>query len=544
MGTRGRSVRWAAVLAAFVLIVAACTSDSDDTTTTTATTQTTEASSTTTTAAPPETTTTTAAPEPSALTVGMGNLPPSAVPWTGAGSPGQYVWSSVFDALTYVDPDGTVVPALAASWTAVDETTWEFTLIDGATFQNGEPVDADAVVATFATLLSEDGRATFSANVNNYGFITAVEKVDDATVRMTTEGTQVLLPNAISIAYIVPPVYYGEVGAEGFATAPVGSGPYTSAAWSDQSVTLAAWDGSWRGVPSVEMLEFLNLNDPATRLQALQSGQANIIQSVNPDQIEGLVSDGFTMFKGSRGSVISLAFIANDGGPLASQQVRQALNYAVDKQAIVDALLQGLALPGVWAIEGVNGWDPAREAYPFDADKARELLAEAGFADGFDMVAEITVGAFPADGDIYEATKGYLADIGVNLELRQIDFSGEWLPKFLGSDGADWDGDSFGLSWNAAPLIDAIRPFNFYSCGWLNEFFCDETAEELITQVNAAFDVDERNALLDDLLSVNYDNPPALWLSETVELWAHDANVQGFSVDAFNIRFEDVTISG
>jgi peptide/nickel transport system substrate-binding protein len=481
-------------------------------------------------------------PEPKSVTVGMGNLPPSGVPWTGTGSPGQYVWAQVFDALTFIAPDGSVQPALATSWESVDETTWRFTIRDGVTFQNGEALDAAAVEATFAVLLSEDGRSTFSANVNNYRHIDSVTAVDDMTVEIKTSRPDVLIPNVLSIAYIVPPAYYAEVGAEGFATAPVGSGPFASVEWTDQNVLLEAWDGSWRGVPTIEILEFLNLNDPAARTQALQSGQIDIAQSISPDQIAPLSDAGFTIFSGSRGSVQSLALIGNRGGPLEKQEVRQALNLAVDTKAIVDALLQGVAAQGVWAIEGVNGYDPGRDPYGYDPDAARQLLADAGFADGFDMVAEITVGAFPADADIYEAMKGFLADVGVNVELRQIDFVGEWLPKFLGRDDADWDGDAFGLSWNAAPLMDAIRPFNFYSCGWLNEFFCDQAAEDLITQINGTFDEAERDALLAQLLDLTKENPPAIWLVEVVELWAHSSDVTEFAVNNFNIRFENVDI--
>ena len=377
--------RWAILLAVLAMVVAACTGGTEDTTTTTAAPD--DGDTTTTTAAPEddETTTTAAPEEASAISVGMGNLPPSAVPWTGAGSPGQYVWSQVFDALTYIAPDGSVAPGLATEWEAVDETTWEFTLRDGVTFHNGDPFNADAVVGTFDIILSEDGRATYSANVNNYAFITAWEAVDDMTVRITTETPQVLTPNALSIAYIVPPAYFNEQGAEGFATAPVGTGPYMSVAWSDQEVQLEAWDGSWRGTPSVAEVTFLNLNDSAARIQALQSGQIDIAQSVSPDQIPQLESDGFELFSGTRGSVMSLALITNAGGPLESQQVRQALNYAVDTQTIVDELLAGLVDPGQWPVEGVNG--AGQDPYPYDPELAAELLADAGYPDGFEMVA-------------------------------------------------------------------------------------------------------------------------------------------------------------
>lgn len=544
-----------ALVFAFALVAAACGDDDEPATTTTqppapTTTQPPGEPTTTTQPPAPEPTTTTAPPatepppEPVVLRAGMGNLPPSGVPWTGAGSPGQYVWAEVFDALTFIAPDGSVVPGLATSWQNLDANTWEFTLREGVEFSDGTPFNADAVVGTFDIVLSEEGRATYSGNVNNYSFIETVEKVDDATVRMITSSPNVLLPSAISIAYIVPPDHFNEVGAEAFATAPVGTGPFTVSSWSDQEISLEAWAGSWRDDPSISGVEFLNLNDPAARLQALQSGQIDIAQSISPDQIGPLSDDGFTIFSGTRGSVQSLALISNDGGPLADPRVRLAMNYAVDTEAITEQLLAGVADPGVWPSQGVNGYDASRDPIGYDPDMAMTLLTEAGFGDGFDMVAEVTVGAFPADADIYEAMQGFLSEVGINVELQQISFGTDWLPKFLGTDGADWVGEAFGLSWNAAPLMDAIRPFNFYSCGWLNEFHCDQDAEDLITQINGEFDTQARNELLAQLLDLTQENPPAIWLVEIVELWAHDPAIGGFSVDNFNIRFEDVVVAG
>ncbi|MDX1450797.1 MAG: ABC transporter substrate-binding protein, partial [Acidimicrobiia bacterium] len=318
--------------------------------------------------------------------------------------------------------------------------------------------------------------------------------------------------------------------------------PFAVTAWDDQTIVTEAWAESWRDDPAIAGIEFRNLNDPAARLQALQSGQIDIAQSVNPDQLGALQDAGFGIFSGTRGSVMSLALIANEGGPLANPDVRRAMNLAVDTAAITELLLAGLADQGVWPSNGVNGYDPNREPYGFDPDAARALLAGAGFGDGFSMTAEVTVGAFPADADIYEAMAGYLADVGIDVDLQTIAFGTDWLPKFLGTDGADWVGEAFGLSWNAAPLMDAIRPFNFYSCGWLNEFFCDEDAEALIGQINGEFDTAARNALLTQLLQMTQDNPPAIWLVEIVELWAHAGNISGFSVDNLNIVFEGVTV--
>ncbi len=537
------------LLMVLALVGAACDGGEDDTSdpTTTAATATTAApteEATTTSQAPEAATTTTQAPaEPVSLTIGLGNMPPSDMPYLGAGSPGQYVWSNIFDGLTVIDQTGAAAPALAESWSVADDNvTWTFNLRSGVSFSNGEPLNAAAVEATFATVLSEDGRATYSANAGNYSFIDSVTAVDDSTVQIVTSAPSVILPAAISIAYILPPAYFADAGAEGFAQAPVGTGPYATSEWSADRIVLEAWDGSWRGAPMVDSLEFLNINNANTRLIALASGDIDIAQSPDPGQAEALESEGFTVVSAPRGAVLALALINNRGGPLADVRVRQALNYAVDTDAIREALTAGFApTGGVYPPPGINGHDPSREFYPYNPDRARELLADAGYADGFDMTAEVTLGGFPADREIFEAMQGFLADVGVNVELKQIDFSGAWLPNFFGRDGADWEGEAYNLSLRASPLFDAVRPFNFYRCGFVNEFYCDEAASPLIEAVNTTFDSGARNAALKELLDHTAANPPAIILTENFELWALRPGISGFGVFAFNTPFEGVS---
>ncbi len=538
MRRRGSPIGLAIMLVMALVLSACSTTDDAAETTTTA-----EATATTTGEAPAATTTTTEAePEPTSVRVGLGNMPPSGMPYLGAGSPGQYVWSNIFDALTRIGPDGAPEPWLAESWsTADDNLTWTFNLRSGVTFSNGEPLDAASVEATFSTVLSEEGRTTYSANVNNFGFIDSVTAIDDTTVEIVTASPNVLLPSAISIAYILPPAYFAEGGAEGFAQAPIGSGPYTATQWGDDEIVLDAWADSWRGEPGVSTVSFINLPDPGTRIQALQSNQIDIAQSPDPDQAEALMADGFEIYSAARGQVLAMALVTDQGGPLADVRVRQALNYAVDNEAIREALTGGFSpTAGVYAPPGVNGYDSSRFVYSYDPDKARELLAEAGFADGFDIDAEMTLGSFPADAEIFDAMAGYLAEIGVNVTITQVDFRGEWLPKFLGTDGADWSGNAFNYSWGTAPLFDAIRPFNFYQCDWTNAWYCDEEAMPLIEAANTTFDADERDAVLGQLLDHTAENPPSVMLTENFELWAHSGNISNFSVFAFNSPFDDV----
>lgn len=477
------------------------------------------------------------------LQIALGNFPPSGVPWAGVGSPGQYVWDAVFDALTRIDADGNVAPGLATEWESVDKTTWEFALREGVEFSNGEPLDADAVVATFDILLSEKGQSTYSAHVGNYSSVDEVRAVDERTVRVTTSEPDPLLPAALSIVYIVPPEYWAEAGAEEFATAPIGTGPFKVEQWDSNTIALGAYGDSWRNT-NVADVEFLHLEDPASRVQALRSGQIDVVTGASPDQLKGLEGDDFNVFASHNGRLMSLIFATENSEPLQDERVRLALNYAVDKKTIAQELVAGYTAPTAWPPKGVNGYDPERAPIPYDPQRARQLLQEAGHGDGFDLVAEITTGSFPADRQIYEAVAGYLGEVGVNLELKEIDFASEWLPKFSGSGDKTWIGGAAGSTWNAPPLMDAIRPFAWNSCGWVNEWYCDPVAEEMINEVNSTFDDDARAKQLAELLDHTMTHPPALFLVELVDLWATAPGVEGLSVNAFNISWEDIEVGG
>lgn len=473
------------------------------------------------------------------LRIAVANFPPSAEPWTGVGSPGQYMWSAVFDALTVLDDSGTPQPALAASWETVDPTTWRFTLRDGVEFHNGDPLTAEDVVGTFELLLSEAGAAAYGSHVGNYRFISGVTAVDDSTVEITTSAPTPLLPAAISIIYIVPIGHFNDVGAGTFATAPVGTGPYQSVSWASDRIQLERFEGSWRSV-EIPRLEFINLNDPAARTQALESNQADIILAGNADTVLRLESAGYTSFVARGGRLMSVAFITNEGGPLAEVEVRQALNYAVDNDAIAEALVGGLTSATAWPPEGVNGYDPARSPYPYDPDLAQRMLNDAGYGDGFEITAEVTLGAFPADREIYEAVAGYLAEVGVQLELIQVDFAQEWLPKYTGAGGADWAGEAFGSTWVSPPLLDAVRPLTQYRCNWSNPWFCDEDLDAQLDAINGEFDVDTRNQQLGEMLDYVREQAPVLWMIELVDLWVMNSDVTGWEVYSFNPTYGQV----
>lgn len=480
---------------------------------------------------------------PVTLRVGVAEMPPSGVPWSGVGAPGQYVWSNVFDALTVIGSDGAVHGALAMSWTARDPKRWDFELRPGVTFSNGEKADAEAVVQTLRFLLSPSGRAQFATHVSNYAYLTGASALDDQTVEVTSSQANALVPNALSIVYVVPPRYFQQQGVDGFAAHPIGTGPFTVSEWgADRIVLSRRTGGSWRGSPSVDEVQVLPLRDPAARLQALQSGQVDVADDLEPDQLDGLRRRGFGVVNAARAAIMSLALITNQGGPLQKAEVRQALNLAVDRDAMAKDLYRGLSRPAVWPVQGVHGYSATRRSFAHDPARARQLLAAAGYPDGFTITAEVVVGQFPADAEIYQAMAADLKQVGVTVNLVTVDFASQWLPKFSGR--AKWAGDAFGLSWNAAPLMDGIRPFTYFACRYAAQFFCDAQAQPLIDRVNDTFEPGARDAALRDLLDYTTQNPPAVLLVESRELWASRGTVEGLSVAAFNVPLEKVSATG
>ena len=473
------------------------------------------------------------------LDVGVVGLPPTqGNPYGALGSPSIYTWSALFDALTLVDANGQAAPALATEWESVDDVTWRFTLRDGVTFSNGEPFDAAAVVAAWDYLSSEEGKASVVGR--ELVTISSITAVDPLTVEIATAGPDPVLPNRVSAMFIVAPQQWADLGPDGFAAEPVGTGPFAVDSWGTTEVSLVANTESWRQ-PGVESVVLTALPEPASRVQALQSGQIDIALGVSPDQISAIEESGASVDVRPASQVMSLTFISTDPeSPFADQRVRVALNLAVDRQAIVDGLMAGLGAPASQgATPAANGYDESLAPIAFDPERATELLAEAGYPDGFSFVAEVVVGSFPADAEIYQAMAENLRQINVEVELRQLQFS-EWLEKY---NNGTWEGEAFGLSWNTAPYLDAIRPYNYASCLKEPAFFCDDAQLALIEEAGATLDPEARRAVLAELAVLTVENPPSLFLVEQIDLHGISAEVTGFeNVNRF-IPYEKITVA-
>lgn len=463
-------------------------------------------------------------------------------PYKANGTPSNFVWLGIFDALTRLDPDGNLVPALATSWENVDPNTWRFMLREGVTFSNGAPFTAHDVVGAIDWLNTLEGRRSIIGN--EVRGVSGAEVVDDYTLLIRTELPDAILPSRLNAMFIIESETWNQLGPDEYAKDPPGTGSFTVTDWGDRSgvVRMAARRDSWRP-PFVDRIRMPNLPDNAARIQALLAGQIDIAGDIDIDDITLVESMGFKTLSAPIFGVMSMAFRLEEGRetPLRDVRVRQALNYAVDKQAIADALLLGMTSPGGQpAGTRTFGHNPDIAPYPYDPDKARALLAEAGYPDGFNLNFAVMVQRVPGDSAIYQTVANYLSQVGIRLELQAMTFP-TWISNYLPGSWND-NIDGFTLSWNALPYNDVLRPMEYFSCLKAAPFYCDEALTQKVIATAGTMDRDARQARLFDLAQEFHTRAPSLFLTEMFGLFAYAPHVSDVSVANKVVMYEKVKI--
>lgn len=447
-----------------------------------------------------------------------------------------YTWSAIFDNLTEVDADGKVLPSLASSWESIDPLTWRFKLREGVGYSNGEPFDANAVAANIQYITSDAAKRESVAR--EFRQVAGAKVVDTYTVEIKTHKPILVLPAKLAALRMVAPEHWRRLGPEGFGQDPVGTGPFKVVEWSAAKVDLVAYRGSWRP-PQVDRLEIYAVPDPSTRLQGVQSGQLDVALILAPDDIEALESTGNVMHIGPGTAVTGMAFVSTKDSPVRDRRVRQALNYAIDKQAIVDGLFLGHTRPaGQPGTLKAHGYNPAVSPYPYDPAKARRLLAEAGYPDGFDMVAEVMVSGSTAAVAVYGFVAQQLTDVGVKLQVQGIPIA-QLITKSITGEFA---GSAFGMDFDLKPTLDIMRPIPMHSCQRIVPWHCNESVTPLIEAAQREFDPIKRLHLMHELARIYHEDPPMLYLYESVFFDGLSARVRGFDPVNRIINYDDIRL--
>ena len=469
--------------------------------------------------------------------IGINNLPATrGDPTTSLTYQFLYVWQAMFDSLTLVNEAGKATPALAESWRNVSPTHWQFKLRPGVAFHNGEALTADAIVQAIEVMISDEGKAKSGPVFGTLRAISGARKVDDLTVEVTTATPAPILPNEIAALKIAAPKAWASLGREGFSRNPAGTGPFQQVVWDDNKVALKRAETSWHKA-KLDSIDILFLPELASREQAFTSGQIDLAWSLAPDSKEKVERAGGRLLVVPTPSINALLFHAQKAGPTADKRVRQALNYALDK-SYTETLLRGLTTSASQpAGKTVRGFQPDIKPYAYDPAKAKALLAEAGVANGFSGLAEITL---VGSKDIFEKIASDFSKVGVNVEMRIIT-----LPDLLARrDGRkEFDGALFNYNFGAQPSGDMMRSINsFHSCSFPRKWTCFPEIEPTIAAVNAEFDEKKRDEGLRKIAQYYHDNAPAVWMEEQIELDGVSNKIRNYKNVNWVINFTEFDV--
>jgi len=439
----------------------------------------------------------------------------------------------LYDSLVWFDDDGKLVPALAESWeVSEDGTEYIFHLRQDVTFHNGEPFNADAVVFSWERGSTSD----FTGN-RSWKMASSVETIDEYTVKVMTEEVDALLLSTMADTWMmIPPGYFAEVGQEGFDEHPMGTGPFMFVEWvKGDHITMVANLDYWGGAPKIETLIFRPIPEASTRLAAIQTGEVDIVTRMSAEEAQSLLGvEGLKVIKYPGTRVYYNAFNNVTTGldqPTIDAKVRQAMNYAVDVDAIIDGLFDGFAKPSIGFVNTSDlGYDNA-EPFGYDPDKALELLAEAGYPDGFPIDMACPAGASSHFEEVCEAVVGYLGDVGIDVTLEIMESGHFWdleagqeLPPLFGDSWSSVGGESYHR------LHGAIG-----GSGW--SCWYDEKIDLLLEEIKTTVDQEARAALYGDLQVYMRENPPFIYLYEIYNFEVINTRVQNYEPRASEMYF-------
>jgi peptide/nickel transport system substrate-binding protein len=439
---------------------------------------------------------------------------------------GWSVVHSIYDSLVNLSPSGEAEPLLAESVTFPDPLTCRIVLRSDRVFQDGSPVNADSVQAMLDHIRDPK---TASQVVDNFAVIDTLTIVDPLTVDLALSTPAPWLLSQMAPWWTpFPPSAAANLGQQ-----PVGAGPFKFVSWTPGESLIVEADPNYpadspKGQPIAKRVTFRFVPEPSTRVADLLSNSVSIVRSVPPDQASAVESGGAKIVTQP---VTGIAFVrvANDVAPFTDARVRQALNHAVDVDTIIAALLNGNGshLASLFP-EGGMGYDANLAPMAFDPDKAKSLLADAGFPDGFETTLE-TSDSEP--NPIAEAIAGMLGDVGIKVTVKPIE---------LATFNATWKDATTAplryVSWR--PMNDpyTLLSLVFSNAGFLSRFN-SETLQPLIDSGAIETNQAKRAEIYQQLGAAMQQDPPAIFINSLVSLYGVAADLP-----AWTSRNDDYTI--
>ena len=445
-----------------------------------------------------------------------------------------------------------VEPALATAWEiSEDGKEYTFTLREGVTFHDGSPFNAEAVVFNFERMLKEDHPYHNTGPFPLAFFFSAIESVEaveDTTVKFTLN--EPYAPFLSNLAYptglVVSPAAVMEHGAD-FGRNPSGTGPFKFAEWrANEAVVIEANPDHWDGAPELQTVVFRPITDANTRTAEMLAGGIDLMVEVPPVALSEFQGDGFTVHEQAGPHVWFLILNAKEG-PFADVRVRQAANYAINKEAIVNDVLEGTAEVAAGPTPPAFAWafNEDLEPYPYDPDKARALIAEAG-AEGAELTFYVTEGGSGMLDPVAMGTaiQADLKAVGFDVKIETYEWN-----TFLGevNPGLEGKADMAQMAWmtndpDTLPFL-ALRTAAWPDQGGFNSgYYSNPKVDELLEAARVATEQDERARLYKEMQVIVQEDAPWVFVANWKQNAVTNDRVENFRLEpSFFLLLDEVT---
>ena len=431
-----------------------------------------------------------------------------------------YIDRHIYDPLVEILPGGDIGPMLATSWDVSDDgREWTFTLRDGVTFHNGEAFDATDVKFTFDRIMEQNLRQAFL-----FPSLEDVTIVDDHTIRFRTSEPQGNFLNNAAMVSILPADAVQEMG-DAYFEKRYGTGPFKFAEFKqDELLALDKNENYWRaGVPKVDRLEFRPIFEEATAQAALQAGEVDVLSAVSPDLAMVLEASPDINVIYTPSIETTYLQLKATSAPFDDPKVVEALNYAIDRKSITEGLWMGKAVPAAaYVPPGLVGYDSNLTPFPYDPEKSRALLAEAGYPDGVQVELLGPAGLWPQSRQVMEAIQAQAREAGFDIKLNILESaayvqnrnSGNYQILYISSIAVTHEGMRF--------LQERILN-DVHKSGYQNEQF-STMMNELLQTVDAA----KQQTLFEDIQEMLYGKLPHVYLYYPPHIYAIRDSIKDF----------------
>lgn len=447
------------------------------------------------------------------------NAGPDTMEPTRNNDPNLQVIANMFDGLLRRDPAGNLQPALATSVERTGADVWEIELREGVRFHNGNPFTAEDVKFSLERLSSEFSEfRAFGESIQE------VQVEGEHFARVVTDGPLPFFANNLHQIFMLDRESSENRSQQEIAQNPIGTGAYRLVEWNrGQYVDLEANPDYWNGAPSIRNVRHQVVQDDSTRLAALESGEAQLVKSLPvqfAERVRGSSDLELVVRDGRQAIFFSPQFVDS---PFEDLRVRQAAYHALNAGTIIDAVLNGFGAPSSQVPDPPTlGYDADIERLEYNQERARQLLRDAGYPNGFDLTVDVTNNQFANDVELGQAVAQLLSQVGINAEARARpaslffeDVNAHVLDFFI----VGWFDGAYDFGRTAQNLLttDAVFNGNQYS---------SPQFDALIAQSNQTLDRAEREAVLQEANRVAMEDVALVPLYYEADLWGTAGGLQ------------------